>query len=72
MKLAYIIEELISPIVTPFVLIFKLRYRATELIDFFRSNTVDVQGMRFFLYKKSPFKVRKLLYRCQIESIIYE
>ena len=44
MKLAYIIEELISPIVTPFVLIFKLRYRAHELIDFFRSNTVDVQG----------------------------
>ena len=45
MKLAYIIEELISPVVTPFILIFKLRYRAPELIDFFRSNTIDVQGM---------------------------
>lgn len=45
MKLAYIIEELISPIVTPLFLIFKLRHRAPEIVDFLRQNTVEVQGV---------------------------
>ena len=45
MRLSYIIEEVLSPIVTPYVLIFKLRYRAHEIIDFFRQNTTDIQGV---------------------------
>lgn len=45
MKLSYIIEELLSPIVTPFILIFKLRYRSAEIVDFLRTSTVDVQGV---------------------------
>lgn len=45
MKLSYILEELISPIVTPFILLFKLRYRAPEIVDFLRNYTVDVQGV---------------------------
>lgn len=45
MKLSYILEELISPLVTPFILIFKLQYRAPEIVDFLRNYTVDVQGV---------------------------
>jgi hypothetical protein len=45
MRLSFIIEEVLSPIVTPYVLIFKLRYRAHEIIDFFRQNTTDIQGV---------------------------
>ena len=45
MKLSYILEELISPIVTPLVLLFKLQYRAPELVDFLRNYTIDVQGV---------------------------
>lgn len=42
-RLSSIFEELISPIVTPFILAKHLRPRALELIDFFRNFTVDVQ-----------------------------
>ena len=45
MKLSFIVEELVSPIVTPFILIFKLRFRAFEIIDFLRNYTIDVQGV---------------------------
>jgi len=45
MKLSYILEELVSPIVTPFILLFKLQYRAPEIVDFLRNYTVDVQGV---------------------------
>lgn len=45
MKLSYIIEELVSPIVTPFILLFKLQNRAPEIVDFLRNYTIDVQGV---------------------------
>ena len=38
-------EELLSPIVTPFILIFLLRNKSLEIIDFFRSFTVEVVGV---------------------------
>lgn len=41
----FILEELLSPIVTPLVLIFCLRPRALEIIDFFRNFTVEVVGV---------------------------
>ncbi|CAB1327933.1 unnamed protein product, partial [Coregonus sp. 'balchen'] len=36
--------ELISPLVTPFILIFSLRRKSLEIIDFFRNFTVEVVG----------------------------
>jgi autophagy-related protein 9 len=44
-KLVYIIEELLSPIVTPFWLFFCLRRKSAQIVDFFRCFTVDVAGV---------------------------
>ena len=41
----YLIEELISPLITPFVLLFWLRPRAGKIVDFLRNFTVDVVGV---------------------------
>lgn len=41
----FILEELLSPIVTPFILIFLLRNKSLEIIDFFRNFTVEVVGV---------------------------
>jgi len=40
-----LVEELLSPIITPFVLLFMLRPRANSIVDFFRNFTVDVVGV---------------------------
>ena len=42
---AYFLEELFSPIVTPFVLLFWLRPRASKFVDFLRCFTVDIVGV---------------------------
>lgn len=34
-----------SPVITPFILIFCLRRKSLEIIDFFRNFTVDVVGV---------------------------
>ncbi|XP_022242594.1 autophagy-related protein 9A-like [Limulus polyphemus] len=44
-KAAYLIEELLSPIITPFILCFYLRHRAMDIVDFYRNFTVDVVGV---------------------------
>uniref|UniRef100_A0A672LIB5 Autophagy-related protein 9 n=1 Tax=Sinocyclocheilus grahami TaxID=75366 RepID=A0A672LIB5_SINGR len=44
-KAVFILEELLSPIITPFILIFPLRSKSLEIIDFFRNFTVDVAGV---------------------------
>jgi autophagy-related protein 9 len=41
----YLLEELISPIVTPFILYFGLRPKAQEIVDFLRQFTVEVVGV---------------------------
>ena len=41
----YLLHELISPIVTPFILFYSLRPKAPQIIDFFRNFTVDVIGV---------------------------
>lgn len=41
----FILEELISPVVTPIILIFCLRRKSLEIIDFFRNFTVEVVGV---------------------------
>lgn len=38
-------EELLSPIVTPFILCFSLRRKAADIIDFYRNFTLDVTGV---------------------------
>ncbi|XP_014005943.1 autophagy-related protein 9A [Salmo salar] len=44
-KAVFILEELISPLVTPFILIFSLRRKSLEIIDFFRNFSVEVVGV---------------------------
>ncbi|NP_001098249.1 autophagy-related protein 9A [Oryzias latipes] len=41
----FILEELLSPVVTPIILIFCLRRKSLEIIDFFRNFTVEVIGV---------------------------
>lgn len=44
-KLVYILEEVLSPIITPFILLFWLRPQAGKIVDFLRSFTVEVVGV---------------------------
>ncbi|XP_018581640.1 autophagy-related protein 9A [Scleropages formosus] len=44
-KAVFIMEELLSPVITPFILIFCLRRKSLEIIDFFRNFTVEVVGV---------------------------
>lgn len=41
----YILNEIFSPFITPFVLMFSLRHRSQEIVDFFRNFTVSVIGV---------------------------
>ncbi|XP_055693720.1 autophagy-related protein 9A [Lutzomyia longipalpis] len=44
-KASYLLNELFSPLVTPFVLLCSLRPRALDIVDFFRNFTVSVVGV---------------------------
>ncbi|XP_031565210.1 autophagy-related protein 9A-like [Actinia tenebrosa] len=44
-KLVNVFEELISPIVTPFLLCFSVRYKSLDIVDFYRNFTVEVVGV---------------------------
>lgn len=44
-KFVYLLEELLSPVITPFVLLFWLRPRAARVVDFLRNFTVEVAGV---------------------------
>lgn len=44
-KAEYVLQELVSPVITPFLLCFNLRYKALDIVDFFRNFTVDVVGV---------------------------
>lgn len=41
----YLLQELLSPILTPFVLYFSLRPRAAAVVEFLKNFTVEVQGV---------------------------
>eukprot|EP00795_Rhopilema_esculentum_P014049 gene14049-5030_t len=41
----YLIEELVSPLLTPFILMLSMRYRAQSIVDFLRNFTVEVTGV---------------------------
>lgn len=45
LKAMFILNELFSPFVAPFVLMFSLKPKALDLVDFFRHFTVDVVGV---------------------------
>lgn len=45
LKAMYILNELFSPFVAPFVLLFVVKPKAADLVDFFRNFTVDVVGV---------------------------
>jgi len=38
-------EEMLSPLITPFILCFRLRHKAADIIDFYHKFTVDVTGV---------------------------
>ncbi|NXA43481.1 ATG9A protein, partial [Eudromia elegans] len=44
-KAVFILEELLSPVVTPLILMFALPARALDIVDFFRNFTVEVVGV---------------------------
>ncbi|XP_039255460.2 autophagy-related protein 9A-like [Styela clava] len=44
-RAVYILEEVLSPLITPFLLMFPMRNRAPRMIDFFRNFTVDIAGV---------------------------
>jgi len=44
-KFVFLLEELLSPIITPFLLLFWLRPRASRVVDFLRNFTVEVVGV---------------------------
>ncbi|XP_034239264.1 autophagy-related protein 9A [Thrips palmi] len=44
-RAVHLLEELLSPIITPFVLWFHTRPRALEFVDFYRNFTVEVVGV---------------------------
>ena len=43
-RVVNLLEDLISPIVTPFILVSVLRNKSLEIVDFFRNFTVEKQG----------------------------
>lgn len=44
-KAVYLVEELLSPIITPLMLLFKMRAKAGDIVDFFHNFTVEVVGV---------------------------
>lgn len=45
LRAMFIFNELLSPIITPIVLLYQLRPKALDIVDFFRSFTVSVVGV---------------------------
>ncbi|KAI6189676.1 Autophagy-related protein 9 [Aphelenchoides bicaudatus] len=39
LKVQYFVEELLSPIITPFILLFKIRAKASDIVLFYHQNT---------------------------------
>lgn len=44
-KFVYLLEELLSPLLAPFLLCFSIRYKAQQIVDFYRNFTVEVTGV---------------------------
>jgi len=44
-KFVHLLEELMSPLLTPLILMFSVRYKAQQVIDFYRNFTVELTGV---------------------------
>jgi Autophagy protein Apg9. len=44
-KIVYVLQQLCSPLVTPYILYFHLKPKSLEIVDFFRNFTVEVMGV---------------------------
>lgn len=44
-RAVYVLEELISPLITPFILCFRMRQRSLDIVDFYRNFTIEVTGV---------------------------
>ncbi|KAL6430690.1 hypothetical protein ACFW04_006929 [Cataglyphis niger] len=44
-RVVHLLEELISPFVTTYILCFRMRHQALEIVDFFRNFTIEVAGV---------------------------
>ncbi|PBC33306.1 autophagy-related protein 9A isoform X1 [Apis cerana] len=44
-RAVHLLEELISPLITPFILCFRMRQRALDIVDFYRNFTIEVTGV---------------------------
>lgn len=44
-RAVHLLEELLSPLLTPFILCFHMRHRALDIVDFYRNFTVEVTGV---------------------------
>jgi len=45
MRITYMVEQMLSPVLTPLILLFWVKPRASEFIDFFHNFTVSVDGI---------------------------
>ena len=39
------LEELLSPLLTPLILCFSVRHHSLQIVDFYRNFTVEVEGV---------------------------
>ncbi|XP_023245456.1 autophagy-related protein 9A [Copidosoma floridanum] len=44
-RAVHLLEELISPLITPYILCFRLRYKTLDIVDFYRNFTIEVIGV---------------------------
>ncbi|KAJ8666774.1 hypothetical protein QAD02_008436 [Eretmocerus hayati] len=44
-RAVHLIEELVSPLLTPYILCFHLRYKALDIVDFYRNFTIELTGV---------------------------
>lgn len=44
-RAVHLLEELVSPFVTTYILCFRMRHQALEIVDFFRNFTIEVAGV---------------------------
>lgn len=44
-RAVHLLEELVSPLLTPFILCFHMRQRALDIVDFYRNFTIEVTGV---------------------------
>lgn len=44
-RAVHVLEELLSPLLTPYILCFQLRYKSLDIVDFYRNFTIEVTGV---------------------------